>query len=107
MFGAHQPDPGVRFRQDNDFFYLTGNESLNGVLVMDAATRRVAPVPAEAERRREIRYEGGNWLDEPDAAKKYGFASIQPLTALARVPRPPPRRSRAREQLWTRLSERD
>ena len=81
MFGAHAPAPGLRFRQDNDFYYLTGNESLNAALVMDAPTRRVASVPAEAECH-EIRYEGGNWLEEPDAARKYGFASIQPLTAL-------------------------
>ena len=26
MFGATDATPGVRFRQDNDFFYLTGNE---------------------------------------------------------------------------------
>src|SRR5688500_20148018 len=38
MFGATSASPGVRFRQDNDFFYLTGNESLNAVLVMDAAS---------------------------------------------------------------------
>ena len=36
MFGATQPPAGLRFRQDNDFYYLTGNESLNAVLVMDA-----------------------------------------------------------------------
>ena len=40
MFGATTPTPGLRFRQDNDFFYLTGNEALNAALVMDAATRR-------------------------------------------------------------------
>src|SRR6185503_8782961 len=39
MFGATDATPGVRFRQDNDFFYLTGNESTNGVLVIDAATK--------------------------------------------------------------------
>ena len=36
MFGSTSTTPGVRFRQDNDFFYLTGNESLNAVLVIDA-----------------------------------------------------------------------
>src|SRR5262249_30752597 len=79
MFGATGPTPGTRFRQDNDFFYLTGNEALNAALVMD--------VPSGASylflpklTAREIRYEGGNWLEEPDAAKKYGFASVQPLS---------------------------
>mgnify|MGYP003704870053 CR=1 FL=1 len=42
LFGATEPNPGVRFRQDNDFFYLTGNESLNAVLVLDAASGRRA-----------------------------------------------------------------
>jgi Xaa-Pro aminopeptidase len=105
MFGGTSPIPGVRFRQDNDFYYLTGNESFNGVLLMDVpsgASHLFLPKLSATE----IRYEGGNWLDEPDAAKKYGFASIQPLTGLheflAR------RRSTAgTEQLWTRLSERD
>jgi Xaa-Pro aminopeptidase len=105
MFGATAPIPGLRFRQDHDFYYLTGNESLNGVLVMDVPTGaahlflpKLSPT--------EIRYEGGNWLEETGAAKKYGFASIQPLTGLheflARR-----RSTPGAEQLWTRLSERD
>ncbi len=55
---------------------------------------------------REVRYEGGNWLEEPDAAKKHGFASVQPLSGLheflARR-----RGTSGPETLWTRLSERD
>jgi Xaa-Pro aminopeptidase len=105
MFGATASTSGLRFRQDNDFFYLTGNEALNAALVMDAATGdahlfmpKLSPT--------EIRYEGPNWLEEPDAAKKYGFASIQPLSAmhefLARR-----RGAPGTETLWTRLSERD
>ena len=105
MFGGTSPIPRVRFRQDNDFYYLTGNESFSGALVMDVASgasHLFLPKLSATE----IRYEGGNWLDEADAAKKYGFASIQPITVLheflAR------RRSIAgAEQLWTRLSERD
>lgn len=105
MFGATDATPGVRFRQDNDFFYLTGNESENGVLVIDAATKashlflpKLTPV--------QIRYEGGNWLEEKDAAKAHGFTSIQPITALGEF------LGRRRgvsgmETFWTRLSERD
>lgn len=105
MFGATEAGPGGRFRQDNDFFYLTGCDVLNGVLVVDAPGAeshlfmpRLSPT--------EIRYEGGNWLEDADAAKKYGFASIRPLSGLheflAR------RRAVAGPQLlWTRLSERD
>ena len=105
MFGATTPTPGLRFRQDNDFFYLTGNEALNAALVMDAATgdsHLFMPKLSATE----IRYEGPNWLEEPDAARKYGFASIQPLTAmhefLARRRTVP-----GSDTLWTRLSERD
>jgi Xaa-Pro aminopeptidase len=105
MFGATTPSPGLRFRQDNDFFYLTGNESLNAALVMDAQTAdahlflpKLSPT--------EIRYEGPNWLEEADAARTYGFTSIQPLAAmpefLARR-----RGTPGNELLWTRLSERD
>jgi len=105
MFGATTPTPGLRFRQDNDFYYLTGNESLNAVLVMDAgsgAAHLFMPKLTAGE----IRYEGPNWLEDADAAKQYGFASIQPLTALheflAR------RRGLANaDTVWTRLSERD
>lgn len=105
MFGATSPAPGVRFRQDNDFFYLTGNESLNAALVMDVPTAGAhlfLPKLTAAE----IRYEGPNWLEEADAAQKYGFASVQPLSAmpefLARR-----RGTAGPETLWTRLSERD
>jgi Xaa-Pro aminopeptidase len=81
MFGATGAAPGVRFRQDNDFFYLTGNESLNATLVMDGATGEahlfLPPLSAA-----QIRYEGPNWLEQPDAADTYGLASIQPLPNL-------------------------
>ena len=81
MFGATAAPAGLRFRQDHDFYYLTGNESLNAVLVMDVpsgASHLFLPKLSE----REIRYEGGNWLEDDGAARKYGFASIQPLTGL-------------------------
>ena len=105
MFGATEGTPGVRFRQDNDFFYLTGNESLNGVLVIDAATKashlflpKLTPV--------QVRYEGGNWLDQSDAAKAHAFTSIRPISELGEF------LGRRRgvsgpETFWTRLSERD
>ena len=105
MFGATESAPGLRFRQDNDFFYLTGNEALNGVLVIDAATKAshlFLPKLTAVQ----IRYEGGNWLDEKDAAKTHAFTSIQPITALGEF------LGRRRgvsgtETFWTRLSERD
>ncbi len=105
LFGATGRTPGLRFRQDHDFFYLTGNESMNAVLVMDVpsgAAHLFMPKLSAGE----IRYEGGNWLEDPAAAKTYGLASVQPLTALheflARR-----RATSGTEVLWTRLSERD
>ena len=105
LSGASSAVPGVRFRQDHDFFYLTGNESLNATLVMDAATGEshvFLPKLSAAD----VRYEGGNWLQEEAAARMRGLASIQPLDAL------PDFLARRRDAagprtLWTRLSEPD
>jgi Xaa-Pro aminopeptidase len=105
MFGATAASPGVRFRQDNDFFYLTGNESLNAALVMDAAngeSHLFLPKLSATE----IRYEGGNWLEEANAAQKYGFTTVQSLQGMHEF------LTRRRgvpggDTLWTRLSERD
>jgi Xaa-Pro aminopeptidase len=104
LFGATEASPGLRFRQDNDFFYFTGSEALNAVLVMDAPGGRshlFLPKLSASE----IRYEGGNWLEEPEAASKHGFASIQPLSALPEFLAR--RRVPGQQTLWMRLSERD
>jgi Xaa-Pro aminopeptidase len=105
MFGATAPAAGTRFRQDNDFYYLTGNESLNAALALDAPSG-AAHLFLPSLSATEVRYDGGNWLGEAGAAERYGFASIQPLSALhdflAR------RRAVSGPQtLWMRLSERD
>lgn len=105
MFGATSPAPGLRFRQDNDFFYLTGNESLNAALVMDGATGE-AHLFLPKLSAGEIRFEGSSWIEEPDATRTYGLASIQPLPMLHQF------LARRRgvpgaDTLWTRLSERD
>ena len=105
MFGATGASPGLRFRQDNDFFYLTGNESPNATLVMDGATGEahlfLPPLTAA-----QIRYEGPSWLERPDAASTYEFASIQPLTNLDAFLAL--RSSEAGADLiWGRLSARD
>ena len=105
MFGATDASPGVRFRQDNDFFYLTGNESLNAVLVMDGVTGEahlfLPPLSAA-----QIRYEGPNWLAAPDVTGTSGFASIQPLPELDEF-----LAERSSEPgaavIWGRLSARD
>src|SRR6185503_5755565 len=105
MFGATEATPGLRFRQDNDFFYLTGTDALNSVLVIDAATKAshlFLPKLTTVQ----IRYEGGNWLDEPEAAKAHAFTSIQPISTLGEF-LGLRRRVSGTETFWTRLSERD
>jgi Xaa-Pro aminopeptidase len=105
LLGSTVPLPGLRFRQDNDFYYLTGNESLNAVVVMDvptAETHLFLPPQSPAE----IRFEGPNWLGEPNAAKTRGFSSIQPLTQLQEF-LAGRRGTGGDNTLWMRLSERD
>ncbi len=105
MFGSTMPLNGIRFRQDNDFYYLTGNADVNAVLVMDAATTDAWLFLPE-QGAREIRSDGKNWLSQGDQAKAWGFAGIQPLTELTEFLER--RRGGFGQQvLWTRLSERD
>jgi Xaa-Pro aminopeptidase len=104
LFGSTMPAVGVRFRQDNDFYYFTGNENLNAVLVMDAPTA-ASWLFLPAQNQSEIRSDGKNWLTG-DLAKSRGFEGILPLSELneflAR------RRGAVGQQpLWVRLSERD
>jgi len=105
MFGATNTTPGVRFRQDNDFFYLTGNESLNAALIMDGTTGEahlfLPPLSAA-----QTRYEGPNWLEDSDAASMYGFVSIQPISNLYGF-LTERSSSAGSEFIWARLSARD
>ncbi|MBI4887482.1 MAG: aminopeptidase P family protein [Acidobacteria bacterium] len=105
LFGATTPTPGLRFRQDNDFFYLTGNESLNAALVMDAASGE-AHLFLPKLSATQIRYEGANWLEEADAPRAHGFTSVQSLQNLHEV-LARRRATPGSDTLWTRLSERD
>ena len=101
LFGSSAATPGIRFRQDHDFYYLTGNESLYAVLVMDVASGE-SRLFLPRLTRTQVQYDGGNWLNESDAAAKYGFASIEPLTALKEF-----MSNRPGGNIWARLSEAD
>ena len=82
LAGRTLPLSGVRFRQDNDFYYLTGNEDVNAVLVMDApGGASVLFLPTQSAG--EIRSDGKNWLSQGDQAKARGFTAILPLTDLS------------------------
>ena len=84
MFGKTMPALGVRSRQDNDFFYLTGNEDLNAVLVMEAAT--AGPhLFLPKQNASEIRSDGPNWLESPDMAKALQDGGRGGLRRIARL----------------------
>jgi Xaa-Pro aminopeptidase len=109
LFGASSSTPGVRFRQDHDFYYLTGSEALNAVLVIDVASG-AAHVFMPKLSPAEVQFNGGNWLEETDAAARYRFASIQPLSALRdflTAQSTATDGGPASQVVWTRLSERD
>jgi Xaa-Pro aminopeptidase len=105
LCGRTIPPAGIRFRQDNDFYYLTGSEDVNAVLVMDAATGDSWLFLPE-QGAGEIRSDGENWLSQGDQAKERGFTAIRPLNELTEflVRR---RGGFGVQTLWTRLSEHD
>lgn len=102
MFGKTQVPAGIRFRQDNDFFYLTGNEDLNAVAVIDAGNcDTYLFLPSQTER--EASRDGWNLLYQEGAAEGNGFAAVHPLWHLQEFLS---RRRTARTQtLFVRLSE--
>jgi Xaa-Pro aminopeptidase len=104
LFGRSAPATAARFRQDNDFYYLTGNEDLNAALVIDGAKcEAFLFVPAQNEA--QIRVDGASALQDPESARKGGFAAVQPLHDLGEFLAR--RRTGGPQKLWVRLSERD
>lgn len=104
LVGKTLPASPGRFRQDNDFYYFTGRQDLNAVMVMDAATGETH-LFLPALNPSELRSEGPNLLSDPDAATRWGFASVQPLDLVSEFLA---RRSGGQTRvLWARLSEAD
>lgn len=78
LFANADNSPGLRFRQDNDFYYFTGIEDKNTILVMLPMSRQaILFLPRQTPR--EAKYEGKNLLDEPNAKEKTGLTDIQAL----------------------------
>jgi Xaa-Pro aminopeptidase len=104
LFAKTKADVGVRFRQDHDFFYLTGNEDSNGAVVIDASSCE-AWLFLVTQTAREASRDGWNWLYTEGADKEWGFHEIRPMhyleEFLAR------RRVSGQQVVYTRLSERD
>lgn len=78
LFAGADSPPATRFRQDNDFYYLTGCEDKNAICVLIPKLKQgVLFLPSQTER--ETRFEGKNLLNIPGADKKWGFAKIYPV----------------------------
>ena len=81
LFGATAAAPGSRFRQDNDFYYLTGVEDSGAVLVLENA-RSGAHLFLPEQSAREIMVSGANLLRDAGAAARLRLKSIAGLSAL-------------------------
>jgi Xaa-Pro aminopeptidase len=105
LFGDASVPPGTHFRQDNDFFYFTGNEDLGGVLVMVPFMRAGAYLFLPQRSAREIQYDGPGLLEDAAAKAKAGFADVLAVgdldEFLARLS------GRGAGKLYVRLSPRD
>jgi len=81
LFGDVADTPGMRFRQDNDFFYFTGNEDLGAVLIMFTMTKDAflfLPEQTDAE----VRFDGPNLIKDPEAKAKTGLSGVFPVSRL-------------------------
>lgn len=103
MFGKTLAQPGIRFRQDNDFYYLTGNEDLNAAAAIDLSDCSTS-LFLVTQTEREASRDGWNWLYQEDIPEQRDFAAIYPLTYLEEFLA---RKRRSGEQtLYVRMSER-
>ena len=72
LFSATRVPVGIRFRQDNDFFYLTGNEDMNAAVVDRHGERASRGSSWSRQTEREASRDGWNWLYEEGAAESTG-----------------------------------
>jgi Xaa-Pro aminopeptidase len=79
LFGADRSAPGAHFRQDNDFYYFTGREDANAIVVMVPRTKETHLFMPE-QSAREIMVEGANLLKDPEGAAKAGVTRVHPLS---------------------------
>ena len=104
LFSSTRFLTGLRFRQDHDFFYLTGNEDLNSAVVIDAESCE-SWLFLVTQTEREASRDGWNWLYQEGAAERWGFKEIRPLDYLQEFLAR--RRVSGTQVVYTRLSERD
>jgi Xaa-Pro aminopeptidase len=79
LFGDAEPQPGAHFRQDNDFFYFTGVDDLNAILLMAPRTgESFLFLPRQTPREEMI--EGPNLLKRLESGGRSGFSAVHPLS---------------------------
>ena len=81
LFGATAAPPGSRFRQDNDFYYLTGIDDRGAALVL-VAGKSEARLFLPEQSPREIMVDGANLLRNAGAAARLKLKSIEGLALL-------------------------
>ncbi len=104
LFGEAMDQPAAHFRQDNDFFYFTGIEDKNAILVLNGKTKESFLFLPHQTAREEI-MEGPNWLKMEKNAERLGLTRVMELSEfeeyLARNTRGP------KSKFYVRLSPRD
>lgn len=79
LFGESMPQPAAHFRQDNDFYYFSGIEDMNAILVMAPKTKETYLfLPVQTQREEMV--EGPNLLKDQSAKEKTGITDIFPLS---------------------------
>ena len=79
LFADAFPRPGVRFRQDNDFYYFTGSEDMHGILLMRPESgESLLFLPRKTSREEMV--EGKNLLGDTGAQKKTTLGAVHPIT---------------------------
>lgn len=78
LFGNDRRDPATHFRQDNDFYYFTGREDVNAILIMAPKTGESFLFLPE-QNAREVMIEGPNLLKDPKGAETAGVTAVYPL----------------------------
>ena len=81
LFGDAAAPAGSHFRQDNDFFYFSGNEDLGAILVLVPSTR-AAYLFLPQQTAREEMVDGPNLLKDPEGKTKSGLTDIFPVNFL-------------------------
>jgi len=103
LFGEPLPHPGSAFRQDNDFYYLSGVEDENAILVIAAPSAETTLfLPRQTPR--EVMYEGANLLADEKRQAACGLTAVQDLSFFDEFVA----RNRSRFAVtWFRLQPRD